>query len=510
MGIIEDSNHPSRTNELRKMSRDFFAPLLIFAGVVAVFLLWVTTRSHIILDFDEGMVLMRTMLMLRGYELHTDIWSDQPIVVPLLLKVWSSFFGLSLVSGRYFVMLFAALLATLLFIVQARSISALAGLSSVIALMLSAYFLHYGSACMIGAPTLALGMGALCFYILAPVDQNLPWSRRGSLFASGLLLSLAIGAKLFALEIIPVILVAGYVRYQSPSRLKNLKEETFSWLTGFTAGVAILLMLIGREAMLLLPEQLIGTNIVANKVFTDFNIEPFLVGLRQDWLLWPIVAIGIVLARVSADGNPRVKLYTLIPISWLTVALAGAVFYRPLSPHHYLTISLPLSWLAGIAVAQSAAVFKLPTELQWGSLCRSLCLPVTSIVFCVWSYTTLPKIEKKLRTRGRAITLEYVSYIEKLGDKAHWILTDDGVYGVATGLPVPPEAAVFSMKRQRIGELKGEDVRAIVEKYRPEVILLSRFDDVLAQFVDLMTERYEQVMPKFYVRKDVLSANRAG
>src|SRR5512143_1227286 len=61
-------------------------------------------------DTDEGVNLIKALLVGRGHALYTEIWDDQPPLLTAALAHWFNWFGSSVLAARVLVLLFAALL----------------------------------------------------------------------------------------------------------------------------------------------------------------------------------------------------------------------------------------------------------------------------------------------------------------------------------------------------------------------------------------------------------------
>lgn len=62
-----------------------------------------------------------------------------------------------------------------------------------------------------------------------------------------------------------------------------------------------------------------------------------------------------------------------------------------------------------------------------------------------------------------------------------WLFTDRPIYGIHSGLRVPPEIAVFSLKRLRSGNLNSKTLIQVLDVYKPEQLILSRFKKNILQ-----------------------------
>ena len=93
----------------------------------------------------------------------------------------------------------------------------------------------------------------------------------------------------------------------------------------------------------------------------------------------------------------------------------------------------------------------------------------------------------------------------KFAPQTEWVVTDLPMYAFRAGLRVPPELAVFSLKRVETGNLAEAEVLATVIKYSPEQVLIGRFEfPALERYLD---EHYRLIEMKdkikLYVRNDL-------
>jgi hypothetical protein len=89
--------------------------------------------------------------------------------------------------------------------------------------------------------------------------------------------------------------------------------------------------------------------------------------------------------------------------------------------------------------------------------------------------------------------------------ETNWVVTDLPMYAFRSRLPVPPNLAVFSLKRIETGSLTEGEVEATVRKYMPEQVLLGRFT---YPSLEAFLEQHYRVIHskegmKLYLRKDL-------
>jgi hypothetical protein len=97
--------------------------------------------------------------------------------------------------------------------------------------------------------------------------------------------------------------------------------------------------------------------------------------------------------------------------------------------------------------------------------------------------------------------------INQYSDRTNWMVTDLPMYAFRAGIPVPPNLAVISGKRFVSGALTEEDIIETVMEYKPEQVLIGRFElpaleQSLLENYALILEREQEL--KLYVRKDFL------
>ncbi len=92
-----------------KLSRVLLS-LLFPALFVAGILLLIPLDNVFEYDPDEGINVMKALLHIKGYALYTEIWSDQPPLLTIIMSYWFKLFGLSVYNGRLLILIFSALL----------------------------------------------------------------------------------------------------------------------------------------------------------------------------------------------------------------------------------------------------------------------------------------------------------------------------------------------------------------------------------------------------------------
>ena len=74
---------------------------------------------------------------------------------------------------------------------------------------------------------------------------------------------------------------------------------------------------------------------------------------------------------------------------------------------------------------------------------------------------------------------EVVEILLKHSESTRWVFTDRPILAFYAGLPIPPEVAVFTEKRLVSGNLGLDDLWLVLQKYRPEQIVLVRWTEYI-------------------------------
>ncbi len=94
---------------MKNKSQIFVSLLLPLAFTVGM-LLCFPFRYRFEFDFDEGINLIKAMMTLNGFELYSEVWSDQPPVFNAILTLWFRLLGMKVNAGRILVLGFSTLL----------------------------------------------------------------------------------------------------------------------------------------------------------------------------------------------------------------------------------------------------------------------------------------------------------------------------------------------------------------------------------------------------------------
>jgi hypothetical protein len=468
-------------------------------------------RQVVAFDPDEGNNLMKARLVADGHGLYSEIWSDQPAVFTWMLRAWLGVTSWSVEAGRLLVLLCSCVLVWALYQSLRLTAGHLGAIASCGLLVFSAGYLRLSVSVMLAVPSLMFAMlsvyAVLRYRLAAPHQPYWP-------ALSGVCLALAVGVKMWTGMLVPVLALAVLLAVrgsgQGEAAPRAWRRPLAWWTVGFASSVLLLLLVtvpLHEIGQLLSPHlDVRGTR--------DFHAHTM--GFWRHFL----DDIAIVLpALVGLVFAIRKRLWmAAVPVAWAglaTIVLAG---HEPLWYHHYLMVSVPLCWLAGIAVSELPALFRTGgfgswkgrrTALAWG---LSLPIVVAAALFA-WSlpgfvhdnFTMWP-------TRDTLRDRHLVELMTRLAGDTRCVVTDRQLLPFRAGLRVPPELCVTSLKRRWAGHLSDERLLEQLQAYQPGLVFLSgrrlRLTDALAGW---LAPRYRYAYGDpwgglFLVRNDLADA----
>jgi 4-amino-4-deoxy-L-arabinose transferase-like glycosyltransferase len=476
-----------------------FLPLAFFSAMI----LFYSFRFVFEFDPDEGINAMKALLTLRGFHLYSEIWSDQPPIFTLLLAGWFRLLGLKVVAGRLLVLIFSTVLAAAVVYHLRRSWGALAAVCGFLFLILLPQYARLSVSIMIGLPSIALGFLSILFLTLWHSKRSPIW-----LSLSSICLGLAIFTKGFLVILLPLIGAGLAVTlWRSPSR-RFRWTSLAAWVIPL-AGLAVwvLFFVVGPQNL----GQLAEVHVAAqnNPAFQPTVILPTIHAyLRHSVPLLVLAALGVY---QTVRARTWIGLYLA---GWVVLAYLGLLFNRPTWPHHELLITVPAAVLAGIGAA--AALRELWHRLRHGS---SPGLPLAVALLGLAALgallvTRLPAVLDEFDLRLPNLTpypadglseRQIVALMADHADETQWVYAENPMFPFQAGLAVPPPLAVLSSKRLATGTLTDDQILKVLEEFKPEIVMQSRFFLPAAEeYMRLRNFTRIDETPKYrlYLRKD--------
>jgi 4-amino-4-deoxy-L-arabinose transferase-like glycosyltransferase len=359
-------------------------------------------------------------------------------------------------------------------------------------------YLKLSTAVMIGVPSISLAAASLLFAMLWHQKGNSLW-----LALSGFALALSVLTKLFTGSLAPIFLIG-----MTASAYFHGKQDGLSWKM---LRPALIWSLCFGSLTILLGLLLIGPQNLLS------IISPHVAAPTTDWLQGPGYDINtrlqaavplLVLAFLGALLSIyRRNWLSLYPLAWSLLAYILFSFYSPVFYHHQLLVTIPATMLAAAAVGEgilsvlrlrrASDVIRLQTLLGVGAL--------LGFVFVSLHY--LPTLDKELRNKPRLTDISLKASPARLRvlrtmsayvDQTNWIMTDVPIYAFRVQRPVPPSLATFSSKRLATGALTEEDILIALREYRPEQVLMARFE--IPAVEAYLQENYTLILDVEYFR----------
>jgi len=201
--------------------------------------------------------------------------------------------------------------------------------------------------------------------------------------------------------------------------------------------------------------------------------------LLKNWDMTIPAVLGIILLLRRARKAPL----EIIPVAWLALALTVFATHTPWWSYYYVHIAIPLSWCAGSGIAfMMAATPKKVAAALWPARSTRLSLRRrfgVIAVFAVYLTCAIPWMAARTYLQISGIRQSPQTYyalvlneIDRFKPFTDWIYTDNLTYSFYSGVPIPPQLAVVSLKRLWSGEITEGGVAAEMQKYKPGLIAL--------------------------------------
>ncbi len=222
-GTVIPATKPAMSSSSSRLLRELFYQValpLIFAAIILFFF---PHRARFEFSSDEGVNLMKSMLMSKGYHLYGEIWSDQPPLFSYVLMNVVRMTGNNIAPARLLVLVFScALLWAAIQFLRLSWGDGPALIGAILFFFLPRY-LFLSFAVMIGLPAISLAMVSLLFLAYWHYRRKWVW-----LVLSAIFLALSVLIKLFTGLLAPIF-VAGLLLHEFQAREgKTLAADVYS------------------------------------------------------------------------------------------------------------------------------------------------------------------------------------------------------------------------------------------------------------------------------------------
>jgi 4-amino-4-deoxy-L-arabinose transferase-like glycosyltransferase len=489
-----------------KLLGEWMIPALYFVGMY----LFYPFRSAFWMDFDEGINLVMSQMLLRGYPLYRVTWNDQPPLYTYLLAGVFRFIGQNVTVARCFTLLLACIFIWAYLKILATIWGKWHAAAGLLLLILLPRFTDLSVSVMIGLPAIVfatLSMGAL-----------MSWHRQSKgnwLVASAVLMALSVLTKLFTGFLAPIfllgILIDGYYKRDGAGNWFQWLKPALLWGIVFSVVLIIPLWVVvtPRNLGALLNEHLISSALAIYENDPAYRLWPQLVDAR------PILVLAIL---GGAYTLLRKRWLFLYPLAWAVAAFIFLLNYVPVWGHHQLLITIPAVFLSAVAGGEALrdlwGILRTRAHMGWQNLLGLAGVVLFALAVVVRTPVVLSSFNDypTFTSPGFKPTTNEMQFLSKVLDytpKTHWMVTDLPMYAFYARLPVPPNLVVFSRKRFDTGQLTEAEILEGIQKYQPEQVLLGRAD--LPRVQQYLKENYRLVFAQhdteLYVLDRVLASN---
>jgi 4-amino-4-deoxy-L-arabinose transferase-like glycosyltransferase len=491
-------NTQSKTKIQWTMWGNLLLPICIALIFVAFTFFYYPFREKIQFDSDEGLNLMRSMLVVLGHPLYREVSSDQPPLFTQMLALLLRVVGFDVNPARVLVLLFSGLLVWACAQFLQITWGKLAAILFLPLIIMVPRYLDLSVSVMIGVPSIALAAMSMLFVTFWHQDKRNLW-----LVLSGFALALSVLIKLFTGFFVPIFLIgmtlSEYLNRSEDGFSWKMLRPAFIWSISF-ASLAILLglVLVGPQNVWLIILPHLTAPATEELQGAGYTINAHLQAAI------PLLILGIFGALVSLY---RRNWLTLYPLAWSALAYILFSFYSPVFYHHQLLITIPIAMMATAGIGDGILyLIRVGRSSDLVHL-RTLFGIIALIGFACVSIYYVPMLDKELMNRPRISgfnlkatpgKLKVLRTMNEYIDQTNWIVTDMPMYAFRVQRPVPPILATFSSKRLATGSLTETDILTAMREYQPEQVLMARF--VIPALEEYLKKNYTLILSAEYFR----------
>jgi hypothetical protein len=470
---------------------------------IAIMFLLHPFRETFQFDTDEGLNLIKAVLVLEGHQSTRDIQTDQP---PLMINILAFIFrltGQSVNVSRMVILLFSALLLGAAGMASQIAWDRTTSILVYLILILIPNFLKFSVSVMIGQPSIALAMGALlCLFLW---HRNRKWS---FLVLTGLFMSLSLFIKFFTGFLIPiigigllvsewVILSGGFKKLPQGNWVQLLKPAFMFSVSLIIISVLLAISMLDLKNIMALVVPHIDARTTMKIGSINFYLKPVAI----------VIMLGVFGLGYSIAKRKWLVLY---PFAWAIVAYILLLGHNPVWYHHQMLITIPTAMLAAFGVKSIIQVF-------WErdkpfSLWNKILILSGLIIIGAFLNQYIPSVVDQLGNRTPSIRslgldpesgdMRILYKMTKLADEGAVIVTDMPIFAVRAKMLVPLELAWISEKRFRTNKLTEQDVIDVIQREKPPLVLIARFPfETVRAFMDGNANYEELITTKIHTQK---------
>ncbi len=456
---------------------------------------------------DEGINAIKAMMNIKGYQLYSEIWSDQPPIFTLLLTLCFRTFGLSIPAGRGLELLFSAAILWLAIQYLRQFWGNIHAIFGILTIMLLPYYLVLSVSIMVGLPAIALAL--LSFYALSL------WHKYGDvkwLLLSAIALGLSVMTKAFTAILGPIflsgILLSGWKDYRQHRDWLKACMPSAVWLAIFSVTVGSILLIVVKPANVfqLIQGHLLAGDSVLFRAYADNRIVIYISRFKYSIPMLLLAFLGGIAALRSKSWT------AMYLVAWVAIGSISLFINVPFWHHQQLLVTVPAAILAGIAIGDGLSRLQKILQLRERNVIGIAMGIFIWAIAVTFTFYRLPSTVQQFDFKLPNLRAQPVEYSEDgeilalMADYAHltnWVYTDRPMFAFRTQLSVPPHLAVLSKKRIAAGVLTEDQILEILVEYEPEQVLSGRLDlPVIQEY--LSSRAYDRIDSSAHYRLNVL------
>ena len=456
---------------------------------------------------DEGINAIKAMMNIKGYQLYTEVWSDQPPIFTMLLTLCFRVFGLSIPVGRGLELLFSAAILWLGIQYLRQFWGNIHAIFGTLTLILLPYYLVLSVSIMIGLPAIAFAL--LSFYTLSL------WHKYGDvkwLILSAFALGLSIMTKAFTAILGPIflsgIVISGWWDFRQHRDWLKACKPSAVWLAIFAVTVGSILLIVVKPANVfqLIQGHLLAGDSVLFRAYADNRIVIYLSRFKYSIPMLILAFLGGIVALRSRSWT------AMYLVAWVAIGSVSLFINVPFWHHQQLLVTIPAAILAAIAIGDGLSGLKKILQLRERNV-FGIVMGIFAWAFAViFMFYRLPSTVQQfdlkfpnLRAQPLEITEdgEILALMSEYAHLTNWVYTDRPMFAFRTQLPVPPYLAVLSKKRIAAGVLTEDQILEILVEYEPEQVFSGRLTLPVVQEY-LSTRNYDRIDSSMQYRLNVL------
>ena len=465
----------------QKMLDILIGAVLVLCLISLVFIA-VPMDFHYIFNFDESMDLTRTHLLSRDYIFFKEVWNDHPLGLPMIFKLGANFFEITLTSARYIILAFSVInILVFYFLLRLEACDRISSIVSILILITCFHYIRLSGLIFKEIPSLSLAI--LSVFLMSLYARRQGFSRYLYLLLCSISFVMSLQVKLSGVTVIPALIAIGI---SSKCNLRTKLQDAVAW----TVATSLIFIFLSATVLPFSYSHLIGSHGKASAKLAVADPSMTLLSLIKTGVeydtAYVLLAILAIFSIIWTDRRIRL----IPPLLWLGFNLLRFSLISPVWPNYYIHLAIPLAWIIAIFL-NDLKIWALPKEFRARNLkspklfFQTLLILVTFFQFA-FNTAKIVTAQNPRRYRHSALAAanlmaqEYKAhpaetFLQQYQGSNKVILTDNSFLIHRFELDTPPETAILSRKRLVTEDLDGDFILDVIQKRKPDFVLLDRF-----------------------------------